>query len=131
MQHEWVFGSFRVGFVGPSRFPSKSDEPTWGKMMQKICGQAGRPWAMVFLDYRMPPGWSGVETLRHLRQVAPTLPVVLCSAYSDWILREFPNTGPLTELSELAVGASGAGSNQRGTGSPLERRKGALKSLLA
>ncbi|WP_224372130.1 response regulator [Hyalangium versicolor] len=51
------------------------------------------PYSLIFLDYRMPPGWSGVETLRHLRRVVPTLPVVLCSAYSDYsweeILREF------------------------------------------
>jgi CheY-like chemotaxis protein len=45
---------------------------------------AGRPYDLIFLDYRMPPGWNGAETLRHLRQVAPTLPVVLCSAYSDY-----------------------------------------------
>jgi CheY-like chemotaxis protein len=44
---------------------------------------AGRPFSMAFLDYRMPPGWNGIETLRHLRKVAPSLPVVLCSAYSD------------------------------------------------
>jgi CheY-like chemotaxis protein len=44
----------------------------------------GRPHALVFLDYRMPPGWNGAETLRHLRRVAPSLPVVLCSAYSDY-----------------------------------------------
>jgi CheY-like chemotaxis protein len=54
---------------------------------------SGRPYALIFLDYRMPPGWSGVETLRHLRKVAPTVPVVLCSAYSDYsweeIVREF------------------------------------------
>jgi CheY-like chemotaxis protein len=53
----------------------------------------GCPYELVFLDYRMPPGWSGVETLRHLRKVSATLPVVLCSAYSDYsweeIAREF------------------------------------------
>ena len=63
---------------------------------------AGRPYALVFLDYRMPPGWNGVETLRHLRTVAPELPVVLCSAYSDhsWqeIAQEFGGTPPLAEL---------------------------------
>ncbi|HYO56326.1 response regulator [Archangium sp.] len=45
---------------------------------------AGRPYALVFLDYRMPPGWNGAETLRHLREIAPSLQVVLCSAYSDY-----------------------------------------------
>ncbi|MDC0710837.1 hypothetical protein POL68_20345 [Stigmatella sp. ncwal1] len=62
---------------------------------------AGRPYALTFLDYRMPPGWNGLETLRHLRKVAPLLPVVLCSAYYDYswedIVREF-GTEHLVEL---------------------------------
>ncbi len=48
------------------------------------------------------PGWNGYETLRHLRQVAPRLPVVLCSAYSDYsweeIRRDFSEDGALKEL---------------------------------
>jgi CheY-like chemotaxis protein len=63
---------------------------------------ADRPYALVFLDYRMPPGWNGFETLRHLRKVVPSLPVVLCSAYSDYswkdIIREFGGTHLLAEL---------------------------------
>jgi CheY-like chemotaxis protein len=63
---------------------------------------AGRPYALAFLDYRMPPGWNGFETLRHLRKVAPSLPVVLCSAYSDYswneIASEFGGTHLLAEL---------------------------------
>ncbi len=62
----------------------------------------GNAYALVFLDYRMPPGWNGIETLRHLRKVAPTLPVVLCSAYSDssWeeSAREFGQSQRLLEL---------------------------------
>ena len=27
---------------------------------------AGRPYAMAFIDMRMPPGWDGVETVEHL-----------------------------------------------------------------
>ncbi len=61
-----------------------------------------RPYDLVFLDYRMPPGWNGFETLRHLRSVSPSLPVVLCSAYSDYsweeIHREFNEEPTLTEL---------------------------------
>ena len=62
----------------------------------------GRPYAMIFLDYRMPPGWNGVETLRHLRKVAPSLQVVLCSAYADYsweeITQEFGRSEQLLEL---------------------------------
>jgi CheY-like chemotaxis protein len=62
----------------------------------------GRPYELVFLDYRMPPGWNGYETLRRLRQVAPALPVVLCSAFSDYsweeLAREFTGAPVLKEL---------------------------------
>ena len=64
--------------------------------------ESGQPYALTFLDYRMPPGWNGIETLRHLRKVAPKLPVVLCSAYSDYswesMLREFGDSLLLREL---------------------------------
>ena len=50
----------------------------------------------------MPPGWSGVETLRHLWKAVPSLRVVFCSAYSDYswgeIVREFGETPQLKEL---------------------------------
>lgn len=63
---------------------------------------AGRPYALVFLDYRMPPGWNGYETLRRLHQVAPSVPVVLCSAFSDFswekMDKEFAGAHVLKEL---------------------------------
>lgn len=63
---------------------------------------SGRPYALAFLDYRMPPGWNGFETLRQLRAVAPTLPVVLCSAYADYSWEEFlQELGETHLLSEL------------------------------
>ena len=61
----------------------------------------GRPYALVFLDYRMPPGWNGVETLRQLRKVAPELPVVLCSAYSDHSWQEIVEEFGGPRLAEL------------------------------
>jgi len=44
----------------------------------------GQPFAMAFLDVRMPPGWDGVETASRLWQVAPDLQIVICTAYSDY-----------------------------------------------
>jgi signal transduction histidine kinase len=44
---------------------------------------AGRPYAMAFVDMRMPPGWDGVETIEHLWRADPRLQVVICTAYSD------------------------------------------------
>jgi CheY-like chemotaxis protein len=63
---------------------------------------AGRPYSLIFLDYRMPPGWNGAETLKRLQVVAPSIPVVLCSAYSDYswaeLIREFGKSQALREL---------------------------------
>ncbi|HWX20280.1 MAG TPA: response regulator [Candidatus Binatia bacterium] len=44
----------------------------------------GRPFAMAFLDVRMPPGWDGVETATRLWRVSPHLQIVICTAYSDY-----------------------------------------------
>jgi diguanylate cyclase (GGDEF)-like protein/PAS domain S-box-containing protein len=45
---------------------------------------AGRPYAMAFVDMRMPPGWDGVETVERLWLEDPRLQIVLCTAYSDY-----------------------------------------------
>ena len=44
----------------------------------------GRPYAMAFIDMRMPPGWDGLETIQHLWEVDPHVQVVICSAHSDY-----------------------------------------------
>jgi two-component system sensor histidine kinase/response regulator len=43
-----------------------------------------RPYAMAFVDVRMPPGWDGVETTLELWKAAPDLQIVICTAYSDY-----------------------------------------------
>jgi diguanylate cyclase (GGDEF)-like protein len=45
---------------------------------------ANRPYAVAFVDMRMPPGWDGVETAEHLWKTDPELQVVICTAYSDY-----------------------------------------------
>jgi PAS domain S-box-containing protein len=44
----------------------------------------GRPYALAFVDVRMPPGWDGVETIEQLWKADPALQVVICTAYSDY-----------------------------------------------
>jgi diguanylate cyclase (GGDEF)-like protein/PAS domain S-box-containing protein len=46
--------------------------------------QAGLPYALAFIDMRMPPGLDGVETVERLWQEDPGLQIVLCTAYSDY-----------------------------------------------
>lgn len=48
----------------------------------------GRPYAMAFVDIRMPPGWDGVETITHLWAVDPAVQMVICTAYSDYSWQE-------------------------------------------
>jgi two-component system sensor histidine kinase/response regulator len=55
---------------------------------------AARPYAMAFVDVRMPPGWDGIETTLELWKIAPDLQVVICTAYSDYSWDEM-----LTKLS--------------------------------
>ena len=44
----------------------------------------GRPFAIAFIDMRMPPGWDGLETIERLWAVDPDVQVVICSAHSDY-----------------------------------------------
>ena len=45
---------------------------------------AGRPYALAFVDMRMPPGWDGLETIQRLWAIDPHVQVVICSAHSDY-----------------------------------------------
>ena len=55
-----------------------------GLQMVEQAANEGRPYALAFVDVRMPPGWDGIETVAHIWQKFPELPVVICTAYSDY-----------------------------------------------
>lgn len=63
---------------------------------------ANDPYALAFVDVRMPPGWDGIETLEHIWKCAPELQAVICTAYSDYswddITRRFGQTDNLLIL---------------------------------
>ncbi|SHL45888.1 His Kinase A (phospho-acceptor) domain-containing protein [Desulfatibacillum alkenivorans DSM 16219] len=48
----------------------------------------GNPYAVAFVDMRMPPGWDGLETIERIWQVDPHVQMVICSAYSDYSWQE-------------------------------------------
>ncbi len=50
--------------------------------------EEGRPYALAFMDVRMPPGWDGVETTARIWQVCPDTQIILCTAYSDYSWEE-------------------------------------------
>jgi PAS domain S-box-containing protein len=55
-----------------------------GVMLVKQAIDAGRPYAMAFVDVRMPPGWDGVETTQKILEIAPDTQIVICTAYADY-----------------------------------------------
>jgi len=54
--------------------------------------QAGRPFALAFVDMRMPPGWDGVTTIGKLWEIDPQLHIVICTAHSDRTWDEIERT---------------------------------------
>lgn len=44
----------------------------------------GEPYALAFVDMRMPPGWDGLETITRLWSADPELQLVICTAYADY-----------------------------------------------
>ncbi len=42
-----------------------------------------RPFAVVFLDMRMPPSHDGVWAATKIREIDPAIEIVICTAYSD------------------------------------------------
>lgn len=64
--------------------------------------QANKPYALAFVDIRMPPGWDGIETIEKIWKVDPWLQVVICTAYSDYswgeIIKRLGNTDNLIIL---------------------------------
>lgn len=43
-----------------------------------------KPYALAFVDVRMPPGIDGVETIKRIWSIDPQMQIVICSAYSDY-----------------------------------------------
>ena len=50
----------------------------------KQAGSEGRPYAVAFVDMRMPPGWDGLQCIEHIWEIDPNVQVVICTAYSDY-----------------------------------------------
>jgi diguanylate cyclase (GGDEF)-like protein len=79
--------------IGPSRAKGRSHSTTFEPV---FCDQApaavaavkealahNQPFAVVFLDMRMPPGPDGVWAAAHIRELDPAVEIVICTAYSD------------------------------------------------
>ncbi len=56
----------------------------------------GFPYALVFMDVRMPPGIDGIQAITEIWEDHPQIEVVICTAYSDYswdqIVNQFGST---------------------------------------
>jgi signal transduction histidine kinase/DNA-binding response OmpR family regulator len=57
------------------------------EMVKKALGD-NRPYAVAFVDVRMPPGWDGVETIARIWEADPELQIIVCTAYADYSWEE-------------------------------------------
>lgn len=48
----------------------------------------GNPYALAFVDIRMPPGWDGIKTIKHIWALDKDIQIVICTAYSDYSWEE-------------------------------------------
>lgn len=54
----------------------------------------GAPFSVAFLDIRMPPGISGVEAARRIREIDAHINIVFVTGYSDVSLKDIANSVP-------------------------------------
>src|SRR5882757_734558 len=59
-----------------------------GLEMVKTALAEQRPYALAFVDVRMPPGWDGVETIARIWEAYPEIQIVVCTAYADYSWEE-------------------------------------------
>lgn len=52
--------------------------------MAERAQEKGKPYALIFMDVRMPPGWDGILTVERIWKKLPLTEMVIVTAYSDY-----------------------------------------------
>lgn len=74
------------GNSGRDRRVFKVDTAIQGKSGYELFRQAleqNSPYAVVFVDMRMPPGWDGIRTIQEIHKLDSYAQIVVVTAYSD------------------------------------------------
>ena len=72
-------GRRTLGFTMESAYQGEE-----GIELVRAARDKGQPYAMAFVDMRMPPGMDGLETIIKLWELDSDLQVVICTAHSDY-----------------------------------------------
>ena len=90
--------SMRARLMGLEQSPetdeSRTDGPTYdidtagqgGEAfeMVKAAIENGAPYAVMFTDMRMPPGWDGLKTAKKVREIDKNIEIVIMTAFADY-----------------------------------------------
>lgn len=83
-----IFGQSKPTALLPSYEIDTALQGQEGVERIKQALESGVHYAVAFVDIRMPPGWDGIETIKHIWEVDPDIQVVICTAYSDYTWEE-------------------------------------------
>lgn len=90
-----VFSAVKVVDIAESHLPAYIiDSAYQGKeALEKVKNalENKQPYALAFVDIRMPPGWDGIETIKQIWKVDKDVQIVICTAYSDYSWKEMIN----------------------------------------
>lgn len=99
--------SARLDDLAASLFGEEKKErlDTHFQMTHALQGEAGfelvlkslrerAPYALAFVDARMPPGWDGLQTIEKIWGHDTEIEIVLCTAYADYSWEEIATRLP-------------------------------------
>jgi diguanylate cyclase (GGDEF)-like protein len=79
-----LFGEQKTAGTRPNFEVDSAYQGKEGVAMVGAARERGQPYAMAFVDMRMPPGWDGLKTIEELWKVDPDVQIVICSAHTDY-----------------------------------------------
>jgi CheY-like chemotaxis protein len=78
-----LFGDSTMSLPRPLFQVDFASQGTEGAALVERARAENEPYAMAFVDMRMPPGWDGIETTMRIWELDPRVQIVICSAHSD------------------------------------------------
>jgi CheY-like chemotaxis protein len=78
-----LFGDSTMSIARPVFQVEFASQGSEGAALVERARSENQPYAMAFVDMRMPPGWDGIETTLRIWELDPRVQIVICTAYSD------------------------------------------------
>jgi CheY-like chemotaxis protein len=78
-----LFGQAPTAHAHPRFEVDFASQGLEGVALVERARSAATPYALAFIDMRMPPGLDGIETTLRIWEVDCDVQIVICSAYSD------------------------------------------------